>query len=90
MGRALCKAKYGTVCGRCFALTRKITCQNQHSQYYHTDTRVRMISVRLQKMNKEEAKMVLSTLLAKYRRKTYADLKYSLNEQGVQVYPVLR
>ncbi len=32
-------------------------------------------------MNKEEAKTVLNTLLAKYRAKTYNDLQYLLNEQ---------
>ena len=32
-------------------------------------------------MNKEEAKMVLNTLLAKYRAKTYSDLQYLMNEQ---------
>ena len=32
-------------------------------------------------MNKEEAKILLNTLLAKYRAKTYNDLQYLLNEQ---------
>ena len=32
-------------------------------------------------MNKEEAKIVLNALLAKYRAKTYNDLQYLLNEQ---------
>lgn len=32
-------------------------------------------------MNKEEAKTVLNTLLARYRAKSYNDLHYLLNEQ---------
>ena len=32
-------------------------------------------------MDKEEAKIVLNTFLAKYRAKTYNDLQYLLNEQ---------
>ena len=32
-------------------------------------------------MNKEESKTVLTTLLAKYRTKTYSDLQYLLNNQ---------
>lgn len=35
----------------------------------------------LKQMDKEEAKIVLNTLLAKYRAKTYNDLQYLLNEQ---------
>lgn len=37
----------------------------------------------LKQMDKEEAKIVLNTLLAKYRAKTYNDLQYLLNEQDI-------
>ena len=32
-------------------------------------------------MNKDEAKKVLNTLLARYKAKTYSELQYLLNEQ---------